>query len=283
MSLKDLALKTIETGAWTFDELAPRFRSALMNRILSGQEGHIESLGSQSLMEITLRAYEPGATASWKGFRESQKFMNRATATDDLAIQALIAEKVFSGGKPSSFSHEELVLMSEAESFLRNFAPITSQLMDRWVRSFMKLTNVPFRSGSHPHAFGCIFWGERISEFSAAAVATSIVHEMAHQELFLLNLLDRLVESDADFKLAHAPFQGTKRPTIGRLHSFYALFRMVEFERAAGLSSSHHVDLLMATAETFEPNDLTEYGQRLVRAVETRIKAGVEIRNAVNL
>lgn len=147
----------------------------------------------------------------------------------------------------------------------------------------MKLAEVTFRSGSHPHAFGCVFFGERISEFSMPEVATSIVHEMAHQELFLFNLLDRLVQSEADFKLVHAPFQGTKRPTIGRLHSFYALFRMVEFQRGAGIPSSRHSDMLLATSETFEPNDLTDYGQRLVSAIVKRTRAGVELRNAVNV
>ena len=283
MSLKELALKTIEAGAWTFDELAPRFRSALTGRILSAQEGQVESLESRSLMEITIRAYEPRVKSSWQGFSENQKFLKPAESTDDLAIQTLIAEKVSTGGTPASFSPEEIRLISDAESFLRAFAPTASQLMERWVPSYMKLADVPFRSGSHPHAFGCIFFGERIAEFSAANVATSIVHEMAHQELFLFNLLDRLVESDADFKLAHAPFQGTKRPTIGRLHSFYALFRMVEFERSAGLPSAHHAELLLATAETFEPNDLTEYGHRLANAVVNRIRASVELRNVVHL
>jgi len=283
VSLKELALKTIEAGAWTFEELAPRFRSALMGRILNAQEGQVELLESRSLMEISLRAYEPSAMSSWQGFSGNQKFLKRAERTDELAIQALIADKVSSGGTPASFCPEEIALISDAESFLRAYSPTTSQLKERWVPSFMKLANVPFRSGSHPHVFGCIFLGERISEFSAANLATSIVHEMAHQELFLFNLLDRLVESNADFKLAHAPFQGTKRPTIGRLHSFYALFRMVEFERSAGLPTSRHADLLQETAETFEPNDLTEYGQRLASAVVKRIKAGVELRNAVNL
>jgi len=58
---------------------------------------------------------------------------------------------------------------------------------------------------------------------------------------------------------------------------------MVEFQRGAGLPSSRHSDMLLATSETFEPNDLTDYGQRLVSAIVKRTRAGVELRNAVNV
>lgn len=282
MSLKESALKTIETGAWTFDVLAPRFRSALVGRILSAQDGRGESLENRSLMELTLRAYEPRIVRSWQGFKNQGRFLDRASG-DDLTVQALIAEKVFGGGTPSSFSSSDLTLISQAEAYLRQASPTVASLKDRWAPSFMKLANVGFRSGSHPHAFGCIFFGDRISEFSVPEVATSIVHELAHQELFLLNLVDRLVESDADFKLVHAPFQGTKRPTIGRLHSLYALFRMVEFQRALGLLSTRHSDMLLATSQTFDPRDLTEYGERLVNAVVARTNAGIALKNAGNV
>lgn len=283
MNLKESALKTIETGAWTFDDLAPRFRSALIDRIRNAQDGQMDLLMSRPLMEITLRAYDSRITSEWKGFEEQPKFVGGAESPTDGAVQGWIAEKVSAGGTPSSFSASEIELVLNAESFLRSKAPNTSKLKNQWVPSYMKLANVGFRSGSHPHAFGCIFFGDRVSEFTVPEVATSIVHEMAHQELFLFNLLDRLVESEADFKLVHAPFQGMKRPTIGRLHSLYALFRMVEFQRASELPSSRYSDLLLATADTFESNDLTEYGRRLVSAVVKRTKSGVELGNAVNL
>jgi len=194
--LKESALKTIETGAWTFDELAPRFRSALVGRILNAQEGQRESLERKSLMEITLRAYDPRVTSAWQGLEQHSGFVNRAEVPEHLAVQAMIAEKVSIGATPSTFTSEEVALLSEAEAYLRTTAPGTARLKDRWVPFYMKLAEVTFRSGSHPHAFGCVFFGERISEFSMPEVATSIVHEMAHQELFLFNLLDRLVQSD---------------------------------------------------------------------------------------
>jgi hypothetical protein len=283
VSLKDLALKTIETGGWTFEELAHRFHSALMRRIGDAQDGLTAALEHRSLMELTLRAYDSGIPRSWQGFDVSGRFLIPSEGTDHFLVASKIAEKVSEGGRPSSFTSEDLSLIVKAERFLSEIAPRTFALKDRWVNSYMKLEDVGFRSGSHPHAFGCIFFGERIKEFTAQEVAVSMVHEMAHQELFLFNLLDRLVEAEADFKLVHAPFQGTVRPTIGRLHSLYALFRMVEFEKQAGLRSDRHADLLFATAATFEPGDLTEYGKKLVSAVVRRSKFNRDLGNAVNL
>ena len=283
MSLKDLALQTIETGGWTFDELAPRFRSALKRRLGDAQDGQVASLERKSLMELTLLAYDPEVPRSWHGFGLNSKFLLLPKEKEGSLVAGKLADKVFQGGVPAALTSEDTSLIGQAEKFLYEVARPTFVLKDRWVNSYMKLANVGFRSGSHPHAFGCIFFGERIKEFTEKEVAVSIVHEMAHQELFLFNLLDRLVETDADFKLIHAPFQGTVRPTIGRLHSLYALFRMVEFERQAGLNSSRHADLLFATADTFTAGDLTDYGASLVDAVVKRTKLNRALGNVVNL
>lgn len=101
-------------------------------------------------------------------------------------------------------------------------------------------------------------------------LAVSIVHEMAHQELFVFNLLDRLVQAEADFNLVHAPFQGTVRPPIGRLHSLYALFRMVDFEKQAGLPSEKHEQLIFDTIRSFQDFELTDFAKRLVQSIQMR-------------
>ncbi|MGE3680998.1 MAG: HEXXH motif-containing putative peptide modification protein [Bdellovibrionales bacterium] len=283
MSLKDLALKTIESGGWTFEDLAPRFRSALIRRIGNAQDGQFNNFESRSLMELTLLAYHSNIPRTWQGFGVNSKFLMPSCEPQSFAVASELAEKVSPGGTPTALTSEDISLIVRAERFLFDAAPSTFTLKDRWVNSYMKLQNVGFRSGSHPHAFGCIFFGERIREFTEMEVAVSIVHEMAHQELFLFNLLDRLVESDADFKLVHAPFQGMVRPTIGRLHSLYALYRMVEFERQAGINSDRHADILFATADTFAPGDLTDYGGRLVETVVRRTRLNKNLRNAVSL
>lgn len=283
MSLKGLALKTIESGGWTFDELSPRFRSALIRRIGDTQDGQSADLERRSLMELTLLAYDSSVPCSWQGFDVNSKFLAMPSEEVSFLVASKLAEKVSVGGIPAALTSEDMNLIVRAERLLHEVAPATFTLKERWVNSYMKLQNVGFRSGSHPHAFGCVFFGERIMEFTEREVAVSIVHEMAHQELFLFNLLDRLVESEADFKLVHAPFQGMVRPTIGRLHSLYALYRMVEFQQQAGINSDRHTDLLFATADTFTPGDLTEYGASLVAAVVRRTRLNNNLRNAVSL
>jgi hypothetical protein len=57
---------------------------------------------------------------------------------------------------------------------------------------------------------------------------------------------------------------------------------MAEFEKQAGISAVRHEELLLATASTFEPGDLTDYGSSLVSAVVNRIKTNTNLRNAVN-
>lgn len=114
-------------------------------------------------------------------------------------------------------------------------------------------------------------------------LAVSIVHEMAHQELFLFNLLDRLVRTEADFNLVHAPFQGVVRPPIGRLHSLYALFRMVEFEKQAGLPHERHQQLVFDTIDSFKKFELTDFAKRLVQSIGTRTEIEQNHRSIVCL
>jgi hypothetical protein len=87
---------------------------------------------------------------------------------------------------------------------------------------------------------------------------------MAHQELFLVNLLDRLVNEPWDYNQVHAPFQGIKRPPIGRLHSLWALYRMVQFQRSTGNVNQKHQNLLRQNVKAFEDQELTSFAKKLV-------------------
>ena len=104
--------------------------------------------------------------------------------------------------------------------------------------------------------------------YDAEALAISIIHELAHQELFLINLVDRLIRSDVDFRLAHAPYQNKPRPPIGRFHSAHALFRMIQLEESISPESAERHQLLLAqTVETFLPNEVTDYGRTILNEV----------------
>jgi hypothetical protein len=90
---------------------------------------------------------------------------------------------------------------------------------------------------------------------------------LAHQELFLVNLVDRLVNSSSDYALAHAPLQGTERPPIGRLHSAHALFRMRGLQKRAGWAHAETDRLLAETCRSFTGDDLTPLAEEIVAKV----------------
>ncbi len=113
-----------------------------------------------------------------------------------------------------------------------------------------------------------ILLGDGVREQTAQELAVSVVHEMAHQELFLVNLLDRLVNEPWDYNQVHAPFQGMKRPPIGRLHSMWALYRMVQFQRSIGDINQKHQVLLQQNVEAFEDQELTSFAKTLVGIAE---------------
>lgn len=121
-----------------------------------------------------------------------------------------------------------------------------------------------FRGASHPFFMGLLFFCPANFR-SETEELMSIVHELAHQELFLLNTLDRLVSTSTNPRLIHSPLQGRERPAIGRLHSGHALYRMIQLEKKRPTGNEEKFSrLLKATIQTFEPAELTDFGNDLL-------------------
>lgn len=216
MSLKDKTLILIEKGDWIFDLIGLLFKGGLTKRLGNG------GYDSRSpMMELTLQSYgiaSPGLST----LPRSGRFLNmEATTGDQMDALQRLSKNIFPQAVPISLSSWRKEQVQNAESFVGQHAKHTRQHIEKWISSYLLVENVSFRSASSPHAFGCIFFGESMNRLDYKNLAISLVHEMAHQELFLINLLDRLVEENADYSLAHAPFQGIVRPPIGRLHSLY--------------------------------------------------------------
>ena len=263
MSLTSAVLNNISKGKWSFELIGPHFRSSLIKRLRKRYVCNIDAIQRLPLLGLTLLAYrKPDDIFQIHDFdkiiNSKTKSMNAKKVWSDLS------ENIYSGALPSNFTHIEIEKISASERLLNLHWEEISDLRANWITSYARLENVQFRSGSHPHAFGCLFFGEKIQLMSDLELSTSIVHEMAHQELFLINLLDRLIEEDFDFNMVHAPFQGKKRPPIGRLHSLYALFRMIQFQRRAGLLPAKYESLFLETANSFSSSELTSFGHNLV-------------------
>ncbi len=284
MTLRETTLDTIQQGGWVFEILGHKFCSALSRRVQISVNDDAAALSKLTPMELTMLAYHLVDENRWQGFhKNSREFQPSLLSTGNQAMLKKVAQRVQEDTEPMNFCEPDFALISEAEELLSFYAPTTSVHLKKWISGYCKLDNATFRSASLPHAFGCIFFGDGLWESTPAQAAVSIVHEMAHQELFLINLVDRLVLGEADFKLVHAPLQGRLRPTIGRIHSLHALYRMIEFERVVGIDHSRHVEQLLATAQTFGPNDLTAFGLSLVNAVVKRTLPTIDLKVAVSL
>jgi len=268
MSLKEKSLILVENGEWIFDLICPLFRGGLLKRI-----GNPVDEPRFPMMELTLQSY--GVSPSMESsLPRTVRFLDLEKATPaHMETLSKLSKSIFPQAVPVSLSPSRKELVQTAERFIGKNAKHTRRHLEHWISSYLLLENVTFRSASSPHAFGCIFFGENLDRLDYKNLAVSIVHEMAHQELFLFNVLDRLVEAEADFNLVHAPFQGIVRPPIGRLHSLYALFRMVEFEKQAGLPHERHQQLVFDTIDSFKDFELTDFAKQLVQSMRARTES----------
>lgn len=155
--------------------------------------------------------------------------------------------------------------MERALALMAAVAPETAIQVRRWLPRVLIVRSAEFDGLSHPHAFGCALLAEELLDIDPRRLAVRMVHELAHHELFLLNLVDRLMPKRAEGRLAHAPLQGRPRDPIGRLHAAHALFRMAQTARALGLHADEHLELLVRTGATFSEGELTEFAFELLR------------------
>jgi hypothetical protein len=262
MNLKETCLAALKRGEWTFNILGPRFRSALIQRI----QGDSALVGELSMMELTLWAYrqEPVAIIKPQSALGIIK-LGEQTPLVQASLDSL-AKTTYERARAATFSELEIDKIRFAIAEIEKYASDTGRELARWITNFLKIDDVPFRSASHPHAFGCVLLSSRIGTMTAIELATSLVHEMGHQDLFLLNIIDRLIQQNADYKLAHAPFQGTSRPPIGRLHSYFALYRMIQFQDSIGLDTEKYRRLFAETKDSFMKDELTDYGFQIAEA-----------------
>ncbi len=157
----------------------------------------------------------------------------------------------------------EFELFSESVSFLQKNSPDFATEVKAVLRHFIKVSShQKFAAASHPHVWGTIIISDHFLEMTPAERSLSLVHESAHQELFLINLLDRLVAKESEFALVHAPFQGKERPPIARLHAAHVLYRMCQYNKQLGENYLQDIMMLRQTLETFGQNDLTDFAQK---------------------
>ncbi len=181
------------------------------------------------------------------------------------AISALINRD----GIPDVFSGLEIENISKAIIYINDQSFSGTNLSSL---IFLKYNSNSFASASHPHLLGAIFLTSKIDFQDIYFLSKSIIHELAHYELFLINFFDRLILEPHDQSLMFSPFQGRERPPIGRLHSYWAVFRMIQFSIACQKYKQEDLDMLHATELTLSKEVLTPMAVKLINASRSYIE-----------
>lgn len=261
MSLVERVLSELGNGEWCIQSIAPSFKRRL--------EAGLQIDSSTKCLSAMCMGYYGKVHPSHiliprlSGAIEPMQISAEAKAL----VEATFA-KEYHGSGVCEFKAETREKLERAFEIIEVANRDLSSLRKSIITGFLRVSGVNFRSASHPHIFGLILLGDGVREQTAQELAVSVVHEMAHQELFLVNLLDRLVNEPWDYNQVHAPFQGMKRPPIGRLHSMWALYRMVQFQRSIGDINQKYQVLLQQNVEAFEGQELTSFAKTLVRIAE---------------
>lgn len=265
MSLYSKVFDQLENGSWVIEEILARFEKKLQTNLGVPKANFTVS-------ELCLSHY------SKINLNDGLRLRSNSFGLNDLnfdvkakAYLATILKKDFPNAEFDDFSEEDKSKINAAMLLVNNFQNFESSIPLSAFQIYLKIRNVKFRSASHPHLFGVMLVGEGIKDFTAEQISVSIIHELAHQELFLINLLDRLVNQEFDYHKIHAPFQGVKRPPLGRIHSLWALYRMVRFQKSMGKPNLKHEDLLRQNIEAFDKGELTEFGKHIVDIAKTEV------------
>ena len=256
-------LFSLSRGEWIFGSLLPLFREALINRLRSGQ-GHTDlgQLPTSFLTAMVYRGLKPIENPVPLSF---PKLITHGDETGDQYWNAAVRLAGYGEAKLAVLSDEWGETVQSAMKQIQKASSLTFEALCNNVSFICSLKDVEFRGASSPHFFGTLFM--RIST-DPEQVAISMVHELAHQELFLMNTVDRLVQKNHDQQLVYSPFQKKSRPPIARLHSAHALFRMIQYQKQARIPNwTQHQSLLSETTATLKNGELSDFANNLLDAV----------------
>jgi hypothetical protein len=250
-------LNKLRKFEWAMDLIHPNFRESLLSR---SQITHADTLTTFLSAYHYKKVIPPTSELSQL---TSGIFVASDNANESNEYWTMALETV-ANGRPTTLEKIDVAhlrLLNSAVKLIEEICSDTYGALVRNVGIFCIFDSEKFRSASHPHYYGTLFL-KKIQ--SVEKLAVSIVHELAHQELFLLNLTDRLILADFDQKFEMAPLQSKLRPSIARLHSAHALFRMQQFcSKGKIKQEKNYAKLLRETKETFTGEELTHFSREL--------------------
>ena len=255
--MKENILDNLKSARWSFHNLLPLYNAAINQRCVKQNLDIKKPLFARSLATFT---------ATTEACHYSYKLEQNTLKAPEGLFEDFLAKNNIPG-LPIDFDSNEIQLLTDALGLMEDKSKNSYYAWEYAIEGTLRISGGDFYGASHPHVASLILLGDKFFKGSRFDQALSLVHEMGHQELFLINTLDRLVQTGSEYSMLHAPFQGKERPPIARLHSLFALFRMVQFERENGLNTSTNLDLLVANLSSFKENELTDFGSKVVENI----------------
>jgi len=262
-------------GQWVFDLLGPGFLDEMVRRVqgVSGEERpRLRALPSYRLAALALKAVdrdvafdgEDGASRllDLNGGEQLPSFWRALLHSFNTGVYTPDTPPV-DYCRPTAAHHQAL---DAALAILKERAPRTHAAFTTWLTRIMVVQGAQ-QGGSSPRFFGCILQPANLFAISPRLFAPELVHELAHQEIFVLNAYDRLTAPEGDEVWRFSPFPRLSRPTMGRLHAAHALFRIIQLSRQTGEGTFIKRSKLRRTARSFKKGELTALGQTLVNEV----------------
>lgn len=268
-------LCALKSSRWAFEALLPRLRSALSER------AEVSDMACRSTFGLCLEAFADrrlsSAERDYDSHGDRPLVIGGDRLTDDQhRLWKHVLRTLAPQDRKAHVTTDERLIqrLRRAIDWLADKDAISYDALRRHVDYVCCIGGVDFTSSSHPQCFGVLFVNPKPT-LTTDELAVILVHEMAHQELFLVNTQDRLVRPESDEEMVHAPLQGRPRPTIGRLHAAHALWRMLDAELRM---DHHHVPGLRRdlseTLATFARTGLTGFGSRLIAEVHAAALEG---------
>ncbi|MCB1197435.1 MAG: hypothetical protein KDK51_03615 [Deltaproteobacteria bacterium] len=219
--------------------LASQYWAALMSQSVGSWGCHVDDfVHSPKSIVWSIGSYRPH---TW------------GTPSTDFILQKLALEnqyiKDWVVSQPKNFLHSfDLELEKEADYAIteNKIADLQAKLTQAlhmietyWPAAFTELTAImksyiwyeeegkTSKAYSSPKNFGITFLSApHFSHVSVETLATQLVHEAAHQILFVECAIDPLIPNDYG-KEVYSPFRDNMRPAIGALHALMAMARML--------------------------------------------------------
>ena len=255
----------LANSEWIICEILPHVRNAIAVRL--GIE--LQEAPQTSVTYLTSSYYKKAPAPL------PTKCLNNAQMVFSEDPHAVFWESALASDVGRGTLADSSNLVRQYQGYLRDFSSISNQthMLANFVEYVSFVVQGNYYGASHPHYLGTLFLGAR-DQHDFIDFAVSMVHECAHQELFLLNFVDRLVSEGWDHSQVHAPYQEKSRPTIGRLHSAHALYRMVQLLSVVEPSGQRHrkfSKILRQNRDAFLPGELTPLGSILIEEVYANV------------